>query len=991
MADPFKELESQGADPFAALEKDATNDPFAQLESSIPGYTESAIRGAAQGLTFNMADEATGLAEMLAAKAAGDTRSMSDLYTKFRDESRTAYEAAERANPKTYLASNIASGVALPGAGWLAGGKTLATAARAGAAAGALSGFGAAEGDVTKQITQAATSGAIGAAAGGVLHGAIKGVGALLSRKASQEAGSVVDLVGQANKVLDTIPDNVDDAIVGNDPMFMRYVIKTRGTPETVEQAFKKIDSNASEKELADAVGAALDNHDQFTRIIEQFSPEKRKELYSEFRNATALTKAAKDSAKEYLRKTRVVDRDPVQGGMAWIRPVNFNAQRVDAKAGSDFTGVVLDTIEAENTLATAARPYLKRALDVETKMQDAAKQAGQTFDDYSRDLYLRITQGKYKKGGVEDDIVKFFDDAREDLNKNYGLNIQEFKPYGKQTVYLPRTRMDMGSMQLKLDRAADRFYKGEMGDKEAKHFWDAMTYLGNELGEAIDNEADYSSVKKFIETKLVPAADREGVTNPLEASAAFARNHDIPPYIVERDLPKLMSNYINGNMKAGLYQVPMARMSAQIQAARDLGMNKTAEYFQKLQNNLLGSPSGTKAAMQARAAQWRLQGQRTLDDATTPIGKMQGLLQKVAPDFLPWSMGNMYTNLLGLNPYSALRNLTQPVMSGSTDIAASAGAPYASKITAQAFKDLLAVRGNLSGKSSAYGIGLASEGPIKNHVTDALVKGLQESGIPKEVVSAVRGYDKLAQGLMALYGEADKINRAWTMHMADRVVNDLVADNSSAHKLLSDLPAGIQNRITTALKHNDQASAVRELRKYFNVKHQYSYTNADMSQLGREYGSMFTAFTKFPVSILSDVEHQVYSKGLAGAFPITTKYLFPLAALTLVDNYTKNQRENMSPQAKLLFGDKLTDLSPLLGAVVQPPPLVSAGYKVATEIPNAIKDIADLEPEDMPARMKQAGVRIIDAVSPYIPGYGMYRSQAKRFKRAGIIESDEE
>jgi len=1006
MGDPLSEI---GPGP-APIEGDPLGDAFGPAESYGdpladigPGqpsagsvsYTESALRGAAQGVLFNTADELTGLSEALAHKANGDTQSFSEIYTRSRDEARAKYAAAEKANPKTFMASGLAAGLALPGAGWLAGGKTLGAAVRAGAAAGALGGFGGAEGDVKEQLAQTAVGAGVGAAVGGTLHGVVKGVSALLGPKASTAViNDLPELAPKAHKILDSIPDNLDEAIKGQDPLFMQYQLKLNKAPETVEAAFTRTEGKQNSR-AAKIMERAVDNLEDFQKNMSQFSPDMQKKLYAEYRNTQAFLQAARETKSEFMNKLRVNESDPVQGFMSWLRPANFNAQRVDAKYGSDFTGSIMGAIEAENKLASGARPFLQKALDVESKMYTAMAEANKrtpskynNFDDFSRDVYQRVTQGKYKKGSVEEDIVNYFKTAKDALNKEYGLNIQEFQPYGKQSVYLPRSMMDTDTMRLKLDRAADRLFDGNMSDKEQKHFWDGMRYLGKEYGLELGPDSTRQEVKQFITNQLVRKSEERGATKTLEASAAFGRDHDIPPYLVNRDIPQMMANYINGNMKAGLYQVPMARLSAQIESARTLGMPKTAEYFQNIYENLMGAPSATKARFQEKASQWRLIGQRTMDDAKTPIGKMQGFMQRMAPEFVPWSMGNMYHNLLNLNPYSAMRNLTQPVMSGSTDIASIAGEPYAAKITALSFKDLM-TKGWKGADPNV--IGLANEGPMKSPSTEAIVQGLKESGIPDAFVKGLRGYDKFAQNLMHLYSEADKVNRTWTMHMADRVLADVQKGNPKALKLLAEIPVGIRSSIERGLSSGKVEQARDLLRQHYNIKHQYSYTNADMSRLGREYGSMLTAFTKFPLTLASDIEQEVYKKGLGAAFPMVRKYLFPLAALSAGDYMLKDKREDLPPTAKLFFGDKLRDISPVLGVMVQPPPLLKAGYDMAKEGVKTVTDLPELEPEEMPARIQQAGGKILNAAAPFIPAYGMYNATTKRLQRAGVLDKPED
>lgn len=113
------------------------------LEAQV-SELESGLRGAAQGASLGFADEITGALESLydVATTEKELSDIQDLYKQNRDESRLAYQAAESANPGSFMTGNVAGSVAtafVPGlnvakAGTLAGRVGLAAAQ--GAAAG---------------------------------------------------------------------------------------------------------------------------------------------------------------------------------------------------------------------------------------------------------------------------------------------------------------------------------------------------------------------------------------------------------------------------------------------------------------------------------------------------------------------------------------------------------------------------------------------------------------------------------------------------------------------------------------------------------------------------------------------------------------------------------------------------------------------------------------------------------------------------------------
>lgn len=169
---------------------------------------EAGVRGAAQGLTFDFADEIAGAAQAGVGALQGEEGSLSELYKKYRDEQRRQMEQASEEFPVTYYGSDVAAGV-LPAL--LTGGATAAAsvgkavakgatkgalkesakqAAKVGAKVGAATGLGASEAETLPEMAQdVAVGGALGAGLGAVTP---------LASKVISKAGSGVKKAGEA-------------------------------------------------------------------------------------------------------------------------------------------------------------------------------------------------------------------------------------------------------------------------------------------------------------------------------------------------------------------------------------------------------------------------------------------------------------------------------------------------------------------------------------------------------------------------------------------------------------------------------------------------------------------------------------------------------------------------------------------------------------------------------------------------------------------------
>lgn len=127
----------------------------------------SGLRGAADTITFGMADEAAaGLSAFTG--ALGGQGSLVDLYNRNIGVERGYADALQQRDPGTYFTGQLLGGVALPIG---AGAQGASQLARIGAVQGGLYGYGSSEGNPLQRIPGAAAGAGIGAAGGAALGG----------------------------------------------------------------------------------------------------------------------------------------------------------------------------------------------------------------------------------------------------------------------------------------------------------------------------------------------------------------------------------------------------------------------------------------------------------------------------------------------------------------------------------------------------------------------------------------------------------------------------------------------------------------------------------------------------------------------------------------------------------------------------------------------------------------------------------------------------
>jgi hypothetical protein len=101
----------------------------------------------------------------------------------------------------------------------------------------------------------------------------------------------------------------------------------------------------------------------------------------------------------------------------------------------------------------------------------------------------------------------------------------------------------------------------------------------------------------------------------------------------------------------------------------------------------------------------------------------------------------------------------------------------------------------------------------------------------------------------------------------------------------------------------------------YLAAKTQFNYNRMSLSQYGREFGWLFSMFTKWPASISSDVAMKLKEQGLKqGGAKLATQYFGPFIALGLLDNLIlHNAHEDPQGMGRYLLGPKgLQGMSPV-------------------------------------------------------------------------------
>lgn len=254
-----------------------------QMEAMQPSQLESGLRGIAQGLTYNLADEVVGGAQAFGDlfQPSNEFSDFPELYAKRRDESRAAYDAAQEVNPKTFMAGNIGGSLAtsfIPGLGVLNAAKGATTAGRVGIAAvqGGLSALGSSRAENALEMARdTAIGGATGAAFQGlgekVIGPAVGKVGQLLNASKDSLMKKAVGATGaQAAKFSDDAAGEMSNYIkFGDTPEKIASRISTakKAAGENISNQLSKLDEAGVTGSVDDIV-ASLESKIQELRKV---------------------------------------------------------------------------------------------------------------------------------------------------------------------------------------------------------------------------------------------------------------------------------------------------------------------------------------------------------------------------------------------------------------------------------------------------------------------------------------------------------------------------------------------------------------------------------------------------------------------------------------------------------------------------------------------------------------------------------------------------
>jgi len=578
----------------------------------------------------------------------------------------------------------------------------------------------------------------------------------------------------------------------------------------------------------------------------------------------------------EYINKSNIQEfrHSDVRNLWNWVLDGQYAFADISRRHGIDLDVTANDLSKDYNQMTVAVEGFR----DSNLKLIEEFRKLGIDGDD----LYRYLDTGDIPKG-ISEEARGHFQSWRAQFDsllsaaRNAKLIIRHRPNYVPHhtlppTDYILTMESKLGELQSKLGFNIDNVSSGQFkflmdGSREFREFAHGIEIA---TGRAV------KSPKSLRNNYFKMFGYFTGVHNKLNtsASAAFRRKGDIPLFLRDRNLPRLLERWTYSTLRHAHLRNTVDKISSYIPVLDAAGDKAAAQYVKAYLNNINGvqNTKFRNALSHARMG-WEAYFGRLARDAEAG-GKLETFYSAMRemPYIAHAALNMMYPNFLGLNFRASLRNLTQNFVLTAPEIGQGYGYEVVVKGALRAahnrrrgtnYTKLLQRRGHLP---SAF----------RGEGAEYIREGLAQSKLYEMSAKAVRSY---SNKMMYFYAITDTINRAITYETSQVVAQDLLRRRLGARKFIEKLPEGYRRRVAAA---GDNETLVGEaIADFLLPRTQFNYNRTAMSQFGREMGPLFSVFSKWPTSIAGDVTDKVrQGRGME----VAIKYGAPLLLAGMAD-----------------------------------------------------------------------------------------------------------
>ena len=351
------------------------------------------------------------------------------------------------------------------------------------------------------------------------------------------------------------------------------------------------------------------------------------------------------------------------------------------------------------------------------------------------------------------------------------------------------------------------------------------------EMRRHVSGDLSVATIDSIFRSKQLRTKSSMKALIEADAGALHSRNDMLPEFILDRKLGRSLLRNVTEASNL-IFMEPVGRqLDGRAQILRSIGKHNAADAVSAYRKDVTGQFRET-----------RLGRNESIEGLKLRFGadRVQGIL-----DVWELASNAIYPNLVGGNPASVVRNLTQPLTKTLPEM--NFWSP--------------------SQTISAYKRALTKLSKGRQELADRGIISLDPEGIISEVDSASKVTDsslmnvqrKWNKGVMYLFNLSDDINRVVTSELASDISKAVRKGGAEAHKAIEHFPPALQSRALRVMREdafsiNVDKGFEKAVRDHFAVQTQLAYGKVGNSEFVRDSGRLFSMMTKWPVAIGSDM-----------------------------------------------------------------------------------------------------------------------------------------
>lgn len=584
-----------------------------------------------------------------------------------------------------------------------------------------------------------------------------------------------------------------------------------------------------------------------------------------------------------------------------------------------------------------------------------AAKGMKQQAKNMIEDVGIKSTKDSSKiiedieAGGGPEEVKNLFENLRKQANEMYGEEV-----ISKRKNYIPhytkRIPEVIAVLRNKVKEVAGKTPGTvRLEDIESirsdKELMDSLKYIGGYGGQK-ENLLNDDALLTLVRT-LNHSSKTKEVMDIAARSVKERLTEDIPDLIREKDLGRLLGGWIDSVTADASMRKNLRKINSDAEALSKVDPTASA-YLRNYVTDVSGGSRAVAGWARSKMNSFTANQLEKALDARGNNNSVKAYFHEAAaelPQFMQYAQAQLYPYFLGLRVDAVVRNLTQPYLLTLPEIGGNAA--YRTKLIMESIPQ--SISGMFTGNKINKKVfeELANKGWLPPDPTPGqfqqLRKGIESGGAIKK---GSKKFLEMANTLAMIgYQQSDLANRVVTLSVGKRLAKDIIKGNKDALTYVQKLPPSYRRQVTDALKSGDNELVQDRVLDHLMATTQFNYNRASMSEYGREMGSAFSQFSKWPTAIGADIfdgyDAAKFEKLKGGTrLPsntrrVLTKYLAPYMMLSGA-NAVFFGEEGPTERQKQVFGADLAGSSPLSSITA---PMSDPGRAFTPPVYQAVKE----------------------------------------------------